>query len=284
MLGPILELTSLGDQRFCAEHHQANFRHSLFGGQVLAQALMAGGLCVEENRLPHSLHAYFLKAGHTQSPIYFDVKNLLEGKSVSNRHVEVSQDDKLIFSALISFHKPEPGYQHQMDPPSHPSPKELHNKHGKKVDKTIQRIAEFIGSPAIEVLPTDISKVDTNLKTAVHPGAFWFRGSEVVSQATKLQHYAALAFVSDIGLLSSALTPHNISLFDGTVFPASMDHSIWFHREPQFNDWHLYETVSPWAGRARGLCQGTIYNEQFQRVATVAQEGLIRPRDPSAIA
>lgn len=279
MLDKIFTLETIGDQHFAAHHHQLNFRNALFGGQVLAQSLIAAGLTVKD-RSPHSMHAYFLKPGHTQSPIFFEVGEALEGRSVSNRSVVAKQDEKIIFQCNVSFHLDEPGFEHEVTPPMPtPNPERLRQKLSPKELEQIQKIGECIGNPDIEVVPTDASQLslEKQAKAANHSASFWFRAKYPLPTSSPLLHYAAMLFTSDIGLLASSLLPHGISLFDGRVFPASMDHAIWFHRPANFESWNLYETASPWTGNARGLCHGVIYNQDMQRVATVMQEGMIRP-------
>ena len=107
--------------------------------------------------------------------------------------------------------------------------------------------------------------------------ASWLRATGPLPD-DPLIHQAILAYASDWGILSATLLPHGRSVFDGTVQAASLDHAIWFHETPDFNQWHLFATDSPWAGHARGLNHGHFFDETGRMVATVSQESLMRPK------
>lgn len=277
MLKALLTLKTLDSQRFASTVHQPSFRKSLFGGQVLAQGLMAAGLTVHHARTLHSMHAYFLRPGHTNSPVTYAVQVLRDGKSISNRSVLAYQDEALIAQLNTSFHHQEPGYRHEITPTAPPiDPNHLQ---ALRTEQDKINLAQAAGGLA-ETTPVEFVALSHDVfesqPSDQAQARFWFRSAERLD-GTPLQHLCALAFASDIGLLASALLPHDTSLFANEVFPASLDHSLWFHRQPDFNQWHQYVTDSPWAGNARALCHGVIYNEKDQRVATVMQEGLIRP-------
>lgn len=274
MLDQILHLEKTDTNVYVAHHHQENFRKTLFGGQVLAQALMAAGQTTQ--RPIHSLHAYFLRPGKTTSPVYYRVQVLRDGQSVSTREVTAAQDQETIFSMLCSFHQLETGYEHQLiKAPKVPTPQQLLHRMSQSDREHLHIASETLGIAPIEFLPckadlfSDSSASDAKVQ-------FWMRGIQLEDNDLRVSS-CALAFASDIGLLATTLQPHDTSLFSGKVLPASMDHSIWFHRPSHFNQWHLYSTDSPWAGNARGFCRGAIFNEQGILVASTAQEGLIRP-------
>lgn len=271
MLAAILELEPCGSQRFIARHHQQNFRRSLFGGQVLAQALMAAGLTVDEQRPVHSLHAYFLRAGDTSTAVELEVETLRDGRHVSTRLVKVHQNQKQILTLMASFHTPEAGFQHQ--PSLAPEIAARHPDAGPTAPRPDWPTAEYLGDAPLDYLPSSDNLIDP----VKHPDAkahCWMRSRGDLGNP--LRHYCALAFASDIALLASALLPHETTLFSPSIFPASMDHSIWFHRPVDFSQWHHYLTHSPWAGHGRGLCSGAFYDLSGNLVASVSQEGLIR--------
>lgn len=280
MLAELLELEKVDAERFITRHYQESFRNTLFGGQVLAQALVAAGNTVDE-RPPHSLHAYFLRAGVADSPIEYQVETLRDGRSVSSREVKAIQNDKLIFSMSASFHQKEPGFQHQhFVPYNNITPETLKNSIEDTTSRHLLRTASrAIGATPIELVPYDHA-IFSKQPSAESNVRFWVRSGDHLGQRA-LTHYAALAFASDIGILATSLLQHNASLFEGDVFPASMDHSLWFHAQPNFQQWHQYFTSSPWAGSARALCQGALYDQSNQLVASVTQEGLIRPTSNS---
>lgn len=276
MLAKLLDLQMLDELRFLAQNHQQSFRNTLFGGQVLAQALMAAGRTVT-GRPPNSMHAYFLRAGSADCPIEYQVSVLRDGRSVSTRTVAAVQKDELIFTVSASFHAPESGYRHQMLVPEDSVPAEtlIMDAADTGDQHLVQQADEALGTTPLEIAAYDHSLFDQRAHSHSN-SRFWVRSASHLRDEP-LRHYCALAFASDIGLLASALLPHDTSLFAGAVFPASMDHSVWFHEQPNFEQWHQYLTTSPWAGHGRGLCQGSLFSSDNRLVASVAQEGLIRP-------
>jgi acyl-CoA thioesterase-2 len=275
MLEQLLDLEAIDSQRFTTRNHQESFRKTIFGGQVLAQALMAAGRTVR-NRPVHSLHAYFLRAGSVDSPVEYWVENLRDGNSVSSRSVRAVQEGELIFTMQASFHKHESGFEHQAYAPTEALPPETLREQFADANGNLAREFEHLGVAPIDFVPYSRDIFEPQASES-HSAQFWVRCRENLP-ADPLVHYCALAFASDLGLLATSLMPHPTSLFNGEVFPASMDHSIWFHRPPTFNDWHHYLTDSPWAGGGRGFCRGTLYDQQQRIVASVCQEGMIRPR------
>lgn len=276
MLEQLLDLEAIDSQRFTTRNHQESFRKTIFGGQVLAQALMAAGRTVR-NRPVHSLHAYFLRAGQVDSPVEYWVENLRDGNSVSSRAVRAVQEGELIFTMQASFHKLEAGFEHQTFAPAHVAPPEsvreqYPDEHGDK----LAREFGHLGVAPIDFVPYSRDIFEPAASSS-QSAQFWVRCRENLP-ADPLFHYCALAFASDLGLLATSLLPHPTSLFHGEVYPASMDHSIWFHRQPTFSDWHHYLTDSPWAGAGRGFCRGSLYDQQERLVASVSQEGMIRLR------
>jgi len=272
----LLHLEQIDTSTFMAQSHQPSFRHSLFGGQVIAQALMAAGLTVDKRNV-HSLHAYFLRPGNSEVPIYFHVETLLEGRSFTNKQVKAVQNEKTVLNMLCSFHVNERGYEHQPDAPHiNKTPEQVRAEVNQPKNTGLLKEAKRIWASPIEVLPLN-QKAWGEGASRTDTGQFWISANGAIPN-TPLHHYCTLAFASDIGLLGTTLLKHDTSLFNGGVFPASVDHSIWFHREPNLNDWNFYHTESPWAGGARGLGKGEFF-QQGKIIATIAQEGLIRPAD-----
>jgi acyl-CoA thioesterase-2 len=107
----------------------------------------------------------------------------------------------------------------------------------------------------------------------------WFRMEAAKGQGPQMQH-CLMAYASDMNLLGSSLRPHGLTWFQGKVMSASLDHAMWFHGPAQFEDWHLYTMDAPFTGGARGFNRGSIYNQNGQLMASVAQEGLMRPYKP----
>lgn len=274
MLQKLLELKDIGDNCFRSTAHQKNFRNALFGGQALAQALMAAGRTTK-GIPPHSLHAYFLRPGKADTDITYHVEILRDGRSVSTRYVKAIQDGKVIFTMQASFHKAEHGYSHQASPPNHRIEPELLKSQYSDTAKThLQTHLDGIGIFPIDFIPfnLDIFEEKTSEETTAQ---FWVKSVQDLPD-DPLMHYCALAFASDIGLLGSSLLAHDNSIFSGKIIPASMDHALWFHGQPNFNQWHRYVVESPWAGGARTFCNGNIFNYDDQHTASACQEGIIR--------
>lgn len=273
-LANILELEQLDINLFRSQHHCENFRKTLFGGQVLGQALKATYL-TQDGMMPHSLHAYFLRPGSSEIPVIYDVENVRDGRSFSSRRAVAKQYGRPIFNMSASFHKQEQGFEHQIAFPANiPHPEDIiaqrntHTKHeGFKRDDS--------GTP-FEFVSVDESLFS---KDIVQPpiGYFWIRAIETLAD-DPLAHHCALAFASDLGLLASALLPHNATIFDDNLTVASIDHAMWFHRHDfRTDEWLLCSTFSPWAGNACGFAQAHIFDTKKQLIASTTQEGLIRP-------
>lgn len=271
----ILNLEQLDSNLFRSQHHYENFRKTLFGGQVLGQALKAA-YQTQEQALPHSFHAYFLRAGSSETPVIYDVEDVRDGRSVSSRRVLARQFGRPIVNLSASFHKQEEGYQHQVPYPEHvPDPEELLQK------RENSPLAEKIFSKQSSNTPFDFLPTDETLfsKQVIDPpiGYFWLKAKDKLQDTSPISHVCSLAFASDMGLLATALLPHDATIFDSNLVVASIDHAMYFHRTDfRVDEWMLCQTQSPWAGNARGFAFAHIFNQKKELIATTFQEGLIR--------
>ena len=244
----------------------------VFGGQVIGQALIAAMRTVED-RMPHSLHAYFLLGGDPKVPIVYDVDRIRDGSSFATRRVVAIQHGQAIFSMGVSFHKPEPGYSHQITMPDVPAPETL------PAESTLNAIIPesmqglWSRERPIEMRPVDLRALSSEKREPVQH--IWFRAAGKLPDDAAL-HQCVLAYVSDFSLLSVGMVPHGGTLFDPGLMVASLDHAIWFHRDFRMDDWLLYSQDSPSAEGARAFCRGSIFSREGVLVASVAQEGLIR--------
>lgn len=258
-------------------------RQRVFGGQVAAQAFVAACRTVPDDRSAHSLHSYFLLPGDPHVPIVYDVQNLRDGRSFSTRRVVARQHGRDIFYVTISFHVEEEGLSHQAAAPEVAPPSEA------------IKLADIISSQAddadVEQWKREWSALDVRYvgitgmglpKDPEHPARarMWVRVDGDIPEDRALQQ-ATFVYASDLTLLGATLVPHGITLNSPTVMPASLDHTVWFHRPFRADRWWLYDQESPSSAGARGLALAGIYTEAGERVASVAQEGLIRPTDPS---
>ncbi|MFC3299429.1 Acyl-CoA thioesterase 2 [Arthrobacter agilis] len=248
----------------------------VFGGQVLAQSLVAAMRTVEPSRDVHSMHGYFLRAGDAEKPITFGVQRLRDGRSFSARRTHAYQDGVPILSMIASFQEPDDGITHQdtmpadvPEPESLPSTAELLGN----LDHPVARAWAF-------ERPFDIRHIDAPLylsnEGSTEPrNAVWMRSLGPMPDDPDL-HRAALAYASDYTLLESILRPHGLSWTRPGMSVASLDHAMWWHRPVRVDDWLLYVQSSPSASGARGLAAGRIYDRSGHLVASVAQEGMIR--------
>ncbi|WNO11394.1 acyl-CoA thioesterase II [Teredinibacter sp. KSP-S5-2] len=281
-LTDILTMEELDKNLFRSLHHRENFRNILFGGQVLAQALISAYKTVN-NMPPHSLHAYFLRAGSADAPVIYDVENVRDGTSFKSRRVVARQFGRPIFNMAVSFHQKEEGYEHQKPLPLNvDSPEKILEKRGITSGRNVDaHIPASKSKTSGEESPFQLLAVEDDVffSTDIHPpeALYWIKSTEPLPD-DPIYHYCSLAFASDFGLLATALLPHKTNLFDDKMVAASVDHAMWFHTEEfRVDKWLLCQTQSPWAGNARGLTHGNIFNDTGKLIASTAQEGLIRP-------
>ncbi len=253
----------------------------VFGGQVLAQALVAAGRTVE-GRQAHSLHGYFMLPGDVDTPIVYQVDRIRDGRSFTTRRVLAIQEGREIFSMLCSFQVDEVGIEHGEALPDVPPPDDLPRELD-LVRAMAQRIPEHLRAVYTQDRPIDFRPVDPvdpfapeRRSAAKH---MWFRADGTMPDEPIL-HQAVLAYASDYGLLATALLPHALSLMMRRVQAASLDHAVFFHRPIRVDEWHLYAMDSPAAAGSRGFTRGTIHTRTGTVVASTTQEGLLRLRDP----
>lgn len=240
----------------------------LFGGLVAAQAVMAASATVPHGDL-HSLHAYFLRPGAHGVPIRFVVHRIRDGKTFTTRRVVAHQGGEAILGLESSFTQPEDGISHQDPAPEADDPEGLR-------DWELLR-AEMLHRPeAVRTQPVEVRTCDPDDPDG-RPQApekrVWMRPVGRLPEDRRL-HEALLVYASDRTLLSTASRPHGLPW--GRRMVASLDHAVWLHRPARFDDWVLYASKSPVAHAARGLVFGAMYDRSGARIASVAQEGLIR--------
>ena len=275
----LMQLERLEDNLFRGASRDIGTKR-VFGGQVLAQALLAASYTVE-NRLAHSLHAYFLRAGDHDAPIVYDVDRSRDGRSFTSRRVVAIQHGRPIFTLAASFQVAEEGLDHQFEMPEAPSPDELEPigilppEEFDHMPKNMQRWLDRFGPFEFRA----VRGVDPDDQAPRPPfKELWFRLHGELEDDPRL-HRALLAYVSDFHLVGTATLPHGISWVDGKLMMASLDHAMWFHRDFRVDDWMLYTCDSPSTSGGRGLARGMIYDREGNLVASTAQEGVIRLRE-----
>lgn len=253
----------------------------VFGGQVIAQALVAANRSVEGDFIAHSLHAYFMRPGNEDFPIIYRVVRDRDGRSFATRRIIALQKGKPILNMAANFQRPEEGLAHQFSMPDVPPPEDLQSDAdywGANADKLpVEHRKRMLRQRAIEQRPTERRDFINPEKSAPRT-ATWFRAVAPLNGDQRV-HQAVLAYASDMTLLGTSTLPHGVGWISHPLQMASLDHSLWVHEEFDASDWLLYATDSPWTGHARGFNRGQIFSRDGRLVASVAQEGLMRLRE-----
>jgi acyl-CoA thioesterase II len=271
----VLDLEQLEVDLFRGRSPETSLQR-IFGGQVAAQALVAAGRTVDAERGVHSLHAYFLRAGDTGAPVVYQVERIRDGGSFSTRRVVAVQHGRPIFFMSASFQGAEAGLDHQDPMPRGvPGPDDLPDLEariatGHPVWSAVWRDWQAIDFRHVADSPFD----GVGDRTGAH-SPVWIRAAEPLPDDPLLQ-VCVLAYASDLTLLFSALGPHPVTPLDLQM--ASIDHAMWFHRPFRADEWLLYDQESPSASGGRGLARGRVFTRDGRLVASVVQEGLVRPR------
>ncbi len=252
----------------------------VFGGQVAAQALFAACQTVDRDVAVHSLHSYFLRAGDPAIPIVYDVERIRDGRSFATRRVVARQHGKSIFYLTASYHVDELGFDHQDSMPSVPAPEDcphmgdLYRKvTGREDDMSWERewAALDVRYAADSRKGGALAGPDAPARTQI-----WLKAAGSVPDDAVL-NTCVLTYASDLTLLGVSLVPHGLIIGSRQILPASLDHSMWFHRPFRADQWMLYDQHSPSASGGRGFALGRVFTQDGVLVASVAQEGLIRP-------
>ena len=279
-----LDLRSSGVDGFLG-HSPEPGRRRVFGGLVIAQALVA--LARTANGRPiHSLHAYFMWAGDPGEAIAYKVERLRDGGSFTTRRCVAAQHGRPIFAMSASFHRAEPdALDHAVAMPDVPPPDSLptpEDLRAGRVGPLPESVRTFFGRNAsVELRPVDLAHFGGR-GSEPHPArrAVWMRAAGPLPD-DPVVHAALLAYMPDMTLLDTALAAHGRSVFDLDIQAASLDHALWFHRPTKPDGWLLYAEDSPSASGALGFSRGAVFDRSGVLVASVAQEGLILPRDPA---
>lgn len=261
----------------------------IYGGQVLAQALVAAGRTLDGDhaqRRAHSMHAYFILAGDLDAPVVYQTERLRDGGSFSTRRVTAIQHGRAIFNLSASFHRDEGGLEYQAASMPHvPGPEALLSEREIAL-KTVDQIPEHVRALYTSERPIDIRPVDpgNRFEPQARPpvGYYWMRANGAMPSDPLTQH-AALAYASDYGLLVTALRPLGLSYFSTPGLQlASLDHGLWIHHPVDLSDWHLFAIDAPITRGARAFTQARVFTQEGLLVASVTQEGLLRVRGAKA--
>jgi acyl-CoA thioesterase-2 len=257
-------------------------RQRVFGGQVAGQALVAAARTLGEgdaDRHVHSLHAYFLRPGDPTVPILYEVDRIRDGRSFTTRRVVAIQHGQAIFNMSASFQVPEEGLEHAFEMPEAPDPTDLPDRRERLSFLAGKVPEELLDRPqAIDTRIADWSPDDRAHALPPHQ-LVWLRADGTLPDDPLLQTIV-LTYASDMTLLDTALLPHGGMWFNPTLFMASLDHAMWFHRPFRADEWLLYSQDTPTATSGRGLARGLVFTRGGELVASVVQEGLIRVARP----
>ena len=273
----VLELEVVGEDSFRGPSQDLGWG-TVFGGQVLGQALWAASQTVDAGRGAHSLHAYFLWPGDPARPITYHVERTRDGASFSTRRIRADQGGPPIFFMAASFQRPEPGLEHQSAMPRVPGPEGLAS-----FEELTRRFLEHAPEPQRTSLhvahPFEIRPVEEfnplEPRVAAPLAHAWLRSSAPLPDDDRV-HRCLLAYASDFALLDTALVPHGRSYWQGDLRVASIDHAMWFHRTFRADEWLLYAMHSPTTSGSRGLVSGQLFDRAGRLVASTVQEGMIR--------
>jgi acyl-CoA thioesterase-2 len=275
----ILDLEELEHNLYRGRSPKVNWQR-VFGGQTIAQALVAAQRTVEPGRPVHSLHGYFMLPGDTTVPILYQVDRIRDGGSFTTRRVVAIQHGQAIFSLEASFQVEEGGLEHQFAMPRDvPPPDSLRTQrelleNAEHVPEGIRRF--WARERPLEIRPVNLDHYMSREKLPPQQN-IWLRTTGPVP-ADRTTQAAVLAYLSDMTLLDTSTFAHGRAVFDQDLQVASLDHAMWFHRPHPLNGWLLYTQDSPSASGARGFTRGALYAEDGTLIASVAQEGLIRLR------
>jgi len=280
-----LKLERLEVNLFRGTTPEEESRERIYGGQVIAQSLLAAYQTVE-GRPCHSLHCYFIRPGDPNIPIIFEVDRSRDGGSFTTRRVIAVQHGQQIFNLAASFQVAEEGFEHQSDMPVVPPPEEVEN------DIEVQRRLLKDAPPEARAWLDRPQPIETRTvggkNDAVRPEPreprqqVWFRAKDPIGDDPYM-HQVILAYASDMSLLGTSIRPHGVGWQTPGFQSASLDHAMWFHQPTDFNEWHLYVQESPSASGGRGFNLGYIYRaSDGALVASCAQEGLMRMRKKKA--
>jgi acyl-CoA thioesterase-2 len=275
----ILDLERLEHNLYRGRSPQVEWQR-VFGGQTIAQALVAAQRTVEPDRYVHSLHGYFMRPGDIKVPIVYEVDRIRDGGSFTTRRVLAIQHGQAIFSLEASFQVDEKGLEHQFALPDDvPPPEGLQTQRQllEKAERVPEAVRRFWARERpLELRPVNLQHYESRDKLPPRQNV-WIRLAGPVPDDRALQS-VLLAYLSDMTLLDTSTFAHGRGLFDPDIQAASLDHSMWFHRPHALDGWLLYAQDSPSSSGSRGFSRGTLYARDGTLIASMAQEGLIRLR------
>jgi acyl-CoA thioesterase-2 len=271
----VLDLNDVADDVFIGTHPSKNPLRT-FGGQLMAQSFVAASRTESRDLPPNALSVHFINGGDPAKDIEFRVMRLRDERRFANRRVDAVQDGTLLASAMVSYLSAGRGLEHSVEPPQVPEPDTL-PRIGELLrgyERTVPLFVEAL-RPIDWRYTNDPSWVLRDKGGQLAHNRVWVKADGVLPDDPVL-HTAAMVYSSDTTVLDSVVTTHGLSWGTDRIFAASVNHSMWFHRQVDFNDWALYSTSSPVAADSRGMGTGHFFDRSGRLVATVVQEGLVK--------
>jgi acyl-CoA thioesterase-2 len=281
----LLDLQKAGEGVFVGPPAQQPFGNArVFGGQLLAQGLAAASFSVPDDWFCHSLHAYFVRPGTPGRPIDYEVSAMRDGQSFILRKVVAVQRDQLNCELSASFDREQAGPEYQQAMPETPEP-ESFPPEDERTARLLETAPPALRSrlqqqTAIEMIRVDGRDFDSSTPT-FGPVRNWVRARSKLADDPAL-HRCVLAYASDMGALEPSMRAIGAKFTDSELQVTSLDHAVWFHRPFRIDDWLLFVFESSSVAAGRGMNRGSVYTRGGQLVASIAQENLMRQRDPMA--
>jgi acyl-CoA thioesterase-2 len=271
----ILDLNRIDDDTFTGSHPSKNPVRT-FGGQMMAQAFVAGSRTVPEKLPPSAMSVHFIAGGDPDKDLEFHVVRLRDERRFANRRVDVLQDGQLLTTAMISHLSGGRGFEHGIEAPNLPDPESV-----LAVDDLLRGYEDVVPHFVNALRPIDWRYTNDPTWVMRKKGEkltynrVWMKAEGTMPDDPVL-HNAALVYSSDTTVLDSIITTHGLSWGFDRIFAVTMNHSVWFHRPVRFDEWVLYSTSSPVAADSRGLGTGHFFDRSGQLLATVVQEGVVK--------
>lgn len=276
-----LHLHRIGDLLFRAAAPDAAGSLRIFGGQLMAQALLAGGRTVAPGLDPHLLHAQFLRPGDPDQDVDYHIGPFSDQGSFAHRQVTARQGGTQILDLTASFHRAEEGPEHQFPPPAEGDPRDLPTFGELAADGSDESTRQWWARLS-QWLPVQVRALAVPGRWLPAPDRegpprqqVWFLSNGELGE-DPLAHAAAAAYASDLFLLTAAMMPHGLRHDDDDVLAVTLNHTMWFHRAFRTDEWWRHDQEGSWSGAGRLLCRGQMFDRSGRLVATAMQEGLLR--------
>lgn len=278
----LLDVEQAGDDLFIGQHPEQKTART-FGGQLLGQGVVAAGRTLVRGTPPvHALHAHFVRGGDVEAPMEYHVQRYRDGRAFANRQVTAMQDGEVVFTMLVAFQDNTVGLEHALEIPDVPHPEELVelDEHFKGYEHHVPQFIAALHPFDIRFTNDPTWKVKDAGETLTH-NRVWMKAHGRIPD-DPLMHVGAMAYASDTTVLDSIITTHGLSWGMDRLFAATVNHSMWFHRDFRFDEWMLYSTHSPVAAGSRGIGSGRFFKQDGTLATSVVQEALIKyfpPKD-----